>query len=422
MNRWQLLFGVLGKRLLLWMLIINGVSALLSTSVQLYTNYRQDVAELQDALGFIRTSQLPGLAQAAWNFDRQQLVAQVDGIASSAWVAGVLLRYGSSTNEIVQQGISDALSLKDAEVLPLVHGTGEHAVQVGSVVLLPNVQHLHQKTLDRLVVVFLTQTIKTTIISLGLLWLVFSMITRHLIRMADFASHYRLGQGQPLLSLQRSDTYQDDELGRLQESLNSAYQRLEIAHAAEQRHIEELEARVAQRTEALRTANAQLLEHAYHDPLTGLANRMLLDERLQQALVKAAQQGQELAVLLIDLNAFKPVNDVHGHAAGDALLATLAQRMRAVLRQSDTLARIGGDEFVVLLENVAAAESVEQVQNKLRAVLQAPCPWQNITLQVSGSIGVARYPQDGTDAHELLRVADTRMYQDKRGKIGRAHV
>lgn len=413
MIRFDQLFGVLGKRLLLWMLLINGVSALVATSVQLYANYRQDVVDMQDALDFIRISQIPGLAQAAWNFDRQQLHAQVDGIARSSWVAGVMLRYGSSDKEVIQQGRLDAKHLA-AHELPLVHGSGEHAIQVGSIVLVPNRQQLYQKSFDRLVVVFLTQTAKTTVISLGLLWLVFSMVTRHLIRMADFASQYQPGSSQPLLVLHRSPAYQDDELGRLQDSLNSAYLRLQNAHEAEQRHIEELELRVAERTNALRVANAQLVEHAYHDPLTGLANRMLLDERLKQAIARAQRYQHELAVLLIDLNRFKPINDLYGHAAGDVLLTELAKRMRSVLRETDTLARIGGDEFVVVLENLEPGTSVARVQDSLKDVLRQPCAWQDELLQVGASIGVARYPHDGTQAHDLLRVADAQMYVDKR--------
>jgi diguanylate cyclase (GGDEF)-like protein/PAS domain S-box-containing protein len=156
------------------------------------------------------------------------------------------------------------------------------------------------------------------------------------------------------------------------------------------------------------------LEHlAHHDALTDLPNRVLLADRIQQSLILARRQGFNVAVLYIDLDGFKQVNDAHGHAAGDALLIALSQRMKEALREVDTLARIGGDEFAGVLSDV---KGMDECRHLLQRVLQAcasPVPIGGQPVRVSASIGVAVYPQDDVPAEELLRHADQAMYLAK---------
>ncbi len=159
----------------------------------------------------------------------------------------------------------------------------------------------------------------------------------------------------------------------------------------------------------------QQLEHiAHYDALTSLPNRVLLADRLKQAMLQVQRRAQRLAVVFLDLDGFKAVNDTHGHEAGDHLLAMLAVRMKAALREGDTLARIGGDEFVaVLVDLVDATESMPML-NRLLAAASEPVQWNGAALQVSASLGVTLYPQDEElDADQLQRQADQAMYQAK---------
>ena len=161
----------------------------------------------------------------------------------------------------------------------------------------------------------------------------------------------------------------------------------------------------------LRELTATLTERAVRDPLTGLANRTLLLERLRAVLARDARTGESTAVLFLDLDGFKAVNDKHGHGVGDEVLVTVAKRLGAAVRPSDTVARIGGDEFVVLVEG-ATDEVVDTVVERLRAAVCEPLP--TLDLQVGVSIGVAVSARGDSEARTLINAADQAMYGVKK--------
>ena len=165
-------------------------------------------------------------------------------------------------------------------------------------------------------------------------------------------------------------------------------------------------------TERQRLAD-QLSQLAYHDALTGLPNRIRLEDHLNQAIAKAGRSQDALALLFIDLDRFKPINDNHGHAVGDLVLCEVARRLQAALRASDMVARLGGDEFVVLLPTLASPDDCLVVADKLLTALAAPMQIGTLTLHVGASMGVARHPEAGSNAAELLRSADAAMYRVK---------
>jgi len=152
---------------------------------------------------------------------------------------------------------------------------------------------------------------------------------------------------------------------------------------------------------------------AHEDPLTKLPNRVLLDDRMHQAILVAARDGHKVGLIYFDLDKFKPVNDTHGHAVGDRLLCMVAERVRGVLRESDTLARVGGDEFAVLLPRCAQAQDTERVAIAILACLEQPFIDGPRELNISGSIGYAMYPDCGDDGEALLHCADLAMYDAK---------
>lgn len=163
----------------------------------------------------------------------------------------------------------------------------------------------------------------------------------------------------------------------------------------------------------LRDHQEELQHLAQHDMLTGLPNRRVLQERLSHAIAQAQRSGRTLALLFIDLDHFKDINDQLGHEAGDALLVALAQRLRADTRAADTVARMGGDEFVVLVDGPADRAHIIAIAQKLLHTLQQPVDWQGHTLQVGASIGISQYPQDGQTDVEMLANADRAMYRVK---------
>jgi diguanylate cyclase (GGDEF)-like protein len=152
----------------------------------------------------------------------------------------------------------------------------------------------------------------------------------------------------------------------------------------------------------------------HHDSLTSLPNRKLFMDRCEQAVNLAKRHGAWAAVLWIDLDAFKAVNDTLGHAAGDALLQQVSQRLKARTRDSDTLARIGGDEFAVVMAEVKSADAVLQVAKQLVASLNDPFDLPQGVAHISCSIGVAMYPADADTVETLMQSADMAMYQAKR--------
>lgn len=162
-----------------------------------------------------------------------------------------------------------------------------------------------------------------------------------------------------------------------------------------------------------KSAEEALMRMANHDALTGLPNRLLLQDRLSQAIVHAQRGGAQVAVMFIDLDRFKHVNDSLGHDAGDQMICEIARRLSGSLRESDTVARQGGDEFVVVLPELAGETDAAKVAQKLLDNLFQPLLLVGQEVFPTGSIGIAMYPRDGTDAATLLKNADSAMYQSK---------
>ncbi|HYD82051.1 MAG TPA: EAL domain-containing protein [Paucimonas sp.] len=160
-------------------------------------------------------------------------------------------------------------------------------------------------------------------------------------------------------------------------------------------------------------ATERIATLAERDALTGLANRFLLNDRLEQMLLVEHRDHRRLAVLFLDLDHFKTINDSLGHTVGDAVLKEVARRISASVRETDTVARLGGDEFVVVLRDVESADSVAHIAEKIMAHITAPLTHADRRLDVTGSIGIAMYPGDGGDADTLIRNADTAMYHAK---------
>jgi diguanylate cyclase (GGDEF)-like protein len=163
---------------------------------------------------------------------------------------------------------------------------------------------------------------------------------------------------------------------------------------------------------------AQLTHQAFHDPLTGLVNRAAFSDRVEHALTRVERNGTTLAVLFLDLDNFKTINDRWGHTAGDQMLVAIAERLQECLRATDAAARLGGDEFAILLEDVSDTANVMQVADRLLDALRQPFPLAEHTVHMGVSIGIA-WSHAGQSAADLLRHADIAMYSVKHTGKGR---
>lgn len=236
----------------------------------------------------------------------------------------------------------------------------------------------------------------------GLLFVVLSLflawkISTPLRQMATTFARFKQGDPVPEIHLRRND-----ELGLLARNFSMMAKKLN-----------------AQLME-LNSQRQYLHKVAHHDPLTNLPNRILLEDRIEQALISARRDKMEIAVMLVDLDGFKPVNDKFGHDTGDLLLQECAARMLSCVRETDTVARYGGDEFMIIisardlqLRGMSTRHISRQVADKIRNSLNQTFIINDHDIHISCSIGIALYPQDGDDKHSLIKHADSAMYTAK---------
>ena len=208
-----------------------------------------------------------------------------------------------------------------------------------------------------------------------------------------------------------------DDLSEVTDTLAQGIQELEQVEIA----LTRSRAALAETETALATAQVeekQATLRAMHDAATGLPNRGLFDDRLAHGIALAERNRWTLAVMFIDLDRFKVINDEHGHATGDRVLKEVAQRLQRFARDDDTVCRNGGDEFLVLLMNPKGRANVWRVATALQKEIARPMDIDGIERAVGASIGIALYPSDGTAGDQLVELADTAMYRAKKGGVG----
>jgi diguanylate cyclase (GGDEF)-like protein len=204
------------------------------------------------------------------------------------------------------------------------------------------------------------------------------------------------------------------------EEEGEAIKAAQLVQANERLILESLRAQIE--AESAVQALHEVSRRAEHDPLTQLPNRVLLLDRFEQAIASAKRHGGRLALLFLDLNEFKQINDTHGHGTGDEILKLVARRLSSAVREADTVSRHGGDEFLILLTEVSQASDATLIADKVLSALGAPATVGEHVFLLSASIGVSVYPEDGVRAEDLIERADGAMYRAKRQGEGSSHV
>ncbi len=221
-----------------------------------------------------------------------------------------------------------------------------------------------------------------------------------------------------LAALQQRTMKARQQLAQVERAVLTAHKRLlslqtpELVQANEHLVLASLEAQAQARQSA--EALATISRRAEHDLLTGLPNRQMLMDRFEQSIARSRRRRGRLALLFVDLNRFKQINDTLGHAVGDGALQMAARRMEAAVRQSDTVSRFGGDEFLILLDDVSDPQEAEQIADKVLHLLRVPAQLGEHVLDLDACVGISFYPEHGTDAQILIQHADSAMYRAKR--------
>ena len=279
---------------------------------------------------------------------------------------------------------------------------------IGSILLVSDLSYWKQRQLLHLIIglgVLLASFIVALIISSRLQ----RVVSEPILKLAETARRITEQNDYSL----RAKKLSKDEIGDLVDDFNSMLQQIQMQDGELKKVQEHLEETVEIRTSELTELTLQLEHQVYHDTLTGLANRITFDDRLQLAIDQSQRYGGKLAVLFLDLDRFKVVNDTLGHAIGDKLLIQVAKRFSSCIRASDTLARLGGDEFGVLLMQINSASEAADVAKKLTKAIADPVEVEGYSLHPSTSIGICLFPEDGDNAETILKNADTAMYRSK---------
>jgi len=417
--RLKIILGVLAiQAVLLVVLIWNGLNVLRASSEEALLSRTQTTAKL-----FASTTQAAVLAT-----DLAALESFVHEVLKNPGI--VYARVISSQGVLAEGGAAAALQRKFAADTSLASSSNDAVYDAAADILVSGEKYgrveigFSTAAIQQLLSETRNKTLAIAFLDMGLVAL-FTIVlgvtlTRKLRRLQDGTQRIASGElGHRIEATGR------DELAQTASAFNDMSVKLKqldserTQQEAEIRTLNaELESRVVERTVQLQEVNKQLEHQALHDALTRLPNRVLFHDRLYSALLAARRNHEPLALLGVDLNLFKEINDTYGHHAGDLVLQHVAAACTRALRDSDTVARMGGDEFAILLPNVSNVECALKVAQRVLEMIKEPLTIGDKTIEVGASLGVALFPDNAESETDLINHADAAMYEAKRNKLG----
>ncbi len=420
--------GSLGRRLVLVTLGFCLVFTLMTAGVRTWSAWQTSLAAMRAELVLIDQVFQSNLAKAIWEMDSDALQTQLDSVSAAAPIGRVELqiRRAGREPEIIARERTPQRVPHRAPTLqhPLTYEPYPGATEtVGELTLEGNEDLLWERLVDEVTDIVITQVIQSLLLAGLIMWMFNRTVTLHVRRIARHLTRLSPENLDQTLRLERS-VGRHDELSLLEAGVNGLQAKLsaylerqhqdELVLAAHRDHLAEL---VEERTAELRAANVLLEQLSRSDPLTGLANRRHFDEIKETEFRRAMRLGQPLAVLMCDVDFFKRYNDHYGHAQGDQCLQIVADTLNTVFaRAGEVVARLGGEEFVVLLPGVdaeSAQRSAVRLQRRL-AEREIPHEASAVSPLVTLSIGVAGFDRDSMDQFDqLLRRADEALYRAK---------
>jgi diguanylate cyclase (GGDEF)-like protein len=411
-----------GRRLALNVVLFSLLVAVVLSVLQTWLERRAELSLLEQRVEQILESTGDALALSVWNLDRSQVDLLLRGIRSLPDVRAVELRARPGEVFFDNGDGQRALRIGDPSVhsalvweRPISFQRGDSALRLAQLRIEFDTDAVEARLLQRALRSGLAQIALTLLIALFLLWVVNHLVTRHLVRLADAASRYDVRNADVSFRIERRKTGgAHDEIDRVVGALEAMRTNLETAYRDLARVNSELQVDIHAR-ELAENAAAFM---ARHDALTALPNRRFLIESLQRQLDASRDGDSHGALLFIDLDNFKNLNDARGHSTGDAVLIELAQRLSREMPEGSLIARMGGDEFVAMLVGLdgspgVAASRARVFAERLREVIGAPVAVLGEAFRLSASIGIAMFPADGDDIETLVRHADSAMYQAK---------
>lgn len=406
-----------GRRLALNVVLFSLLVAIGLSALQGFVERRAELRLLETRVAQIMDSSGDALALAVWNLDRDQVELLLQGIASLPDVMRVELEQGDAgwfgDNRPIHMGTrTEAKALHWDRAIEFHRDDGVQLLARLRISF--DLAAIEQRLLDRALRSMAAQIALSLLIAGFLLWVVNQMVTRHLVRLAEVAGRYDVRLAPASFDIGRARRGPKDELDRVIGALEAMRLNLEVAYQDLERVNQELVRDMAARKEAERAA----AHMARHDALTGLPNRRLLIERLQISLDTARGTGEQGALLFVDLDNFKQLNDARGHSIGDAVLVEMAHRLSSLLPEGAIAARMGGDEFLLMLTGLdaqpaLAALRATAVAESARSRISEPVTVAGEVFRLGASIGIALFPADGGDIESLIRHADSAMYQAK---------
>ena len=383
----------LARRLVVYILVFSSLVTLGLTLIQLYQEYSYDVSLIESRFQQIETTNKAVIEENIWLLNYQSIDLLFEGLLRDRDIAYLEIR-DENDMLLTSRGIIPEGDFRQ-HVIELVYEDRGMKYPLGQLKVMATLEYVYQHLLDTVLIILVNQAIKTFLVTLFIVVLVWRLITRHLERISEHVVNLDLTESPNDFTLERETNYwtRDDELTRVVDSLNMMRQEIYQSYRD--------------------------MEHqSLHDHLTGLPNRRLLEQRLKYELLQSERRRQYGALLFIDLDNFKLLNDSLGHSVGDLLLQKISHRFENAVRKGDTLARIGGDEFLVLLSMLSgdagqAASEAHNIASKIQQQLADAIKLGNHQYRVTASIGIEIFRGDLEDFESILKHADNAMYQAK---------